>query len=44
MDTRAFRIGQQLPHVRWFEVDLPDVVQAKEDILDAHGVDVTRGD
>lgn len=31
MDTRAYRL--QLPHVKWFEVDMPEVISLKEDLL-----------
>ena len=34
MDTRSYRLS--LPHVHWFEIDMPEVVSLKEQLLAEH--------
>ena len=41
MDTRAYRL--QLPHVHWFEVDMPEVIARKEELLRTNVPDDLQG-
>ena len=42
MDTRAYRLGESLPALRWWEVDQAEIVKIKEEMLMESGMDVTR--
>ena len=43
METRAYRLGESLPAVKWFEVDLPEIVRLKEETLASNAISVSRG-